>query len=98
MKYEGNRLRTEPSRRWANGFSCLCFALVGIPIAIRMRTAGFLISFFACFLPILCLYYPLLLVGVDQAKNGTVPPQAAWLGDLLLAMIGGWQLRHVFRY
>ena len=23
------RLRTEPYRRWASGFSCLCFVLVG---------------------------------------------------------------------
>src|SRR5262249_3720339 len=29
------RMRTEPPRRWANGFSCLCFCLVGAVMSIR---------------------------------------------------------------
>ena len=45
------RLHTEPWRRWANGFSCLCFVLVGAPMAIRLRHAEFLAIFFVCFLP-----------------------------------------------
>ena len=39
-----NRIIMEPWRRWANGFSCLCFVLVGAPMAIRMRNADFLTS------------------------------------------------------
>ena len=27
-----NRIIMEPWRRWANGFSCLCFVLVGAPM------------------------------------------------------------------
>ncbi|MBX9792016.1 MAG: LptF/LptG family permease [Pirellulales bacterium] len=92
------RLRLEPYRRWANGFSCLCFVLVGAPITIRRRNADFLTSFFLCFLPILVVYYPLLAVGVDGAKNGTLPPYSVWLGNVVFGAVGIWQLRWVTRY
>lgn len=92
------RLHTEPWRRWANGFSCLCFVLVGAPMAIRLRHAEFLAIFFVCFLPILLVYYPLLAVSVDQAKDGVFPPPAVWAGNLVLALWGVWLLRRVIRY
>jgi lipopolysaccharide export system permease protein len=92
------RLHTEPWRRWANGFSCLCFVLVGAPMAIRLRHAEFLAIFFVCFLPILVVYYPMLAVSVDQAKDGVLPPPAVWLGNVVLALWGVWLLRRVIRY
>jgi lipopolysaccharide export system permease protein len=92
------RLHTEPWRRWANGFSCLCFVLVGAPMAIRLRHAEFLAIFFVCFLPILLVYYPMLAVSVDQAKDGTMPPPAVWLGNIALACWGVWLMRRVVRY
>jgi lipopolysaccharide export system permease protein len=98
--HERNRLTRvimEPWRRWANGFSCLCFVLVGAPMAIRMRNADFLTSFFLCFLPILIVYYPVFILGVDQAKRGSVPPVAVWLGNVLIVLWGWWLLRRVIR-
>lgn len=92
------RLKTEPHRRWASGFSCLAFVLVGIPMAIRRRHAEFLASFFACFLPILLLYYPLLVVGLDQAKEGALPPIAVWASNGAFVAWGVWLLRRVVRY
>jgi len=92
-----NRIVMEPWRRWANGFSCLCFVLVGAPMAIRMRNADFLTSFFLCFLPILIVYYPVFMLGVDQAKRGAIPPVAVWLGNVLIVLWGWWLLRRVVR-
>ena len=92
-----NRIVLEPWRRWANGFSCLCFVLVGAPMAIRMRNADFLTSFFLCFLPILVVYYPVFMVGVDGAKDGRFPPIAVWTGNLLMAGWGWWLLRRAIR-
>ena len=92
-----NRIVMEPWRRWANGFSCLCFVLVGAPMAIRMRNADFLTSFFLCFLPILIVYYPVFMVGVDGAKDGRFPPIAVWMGNLLVVLWGWWLLRGVIR-
>ena len=92
-----NRLALEPWRRWANGFSCLCFVLVGAPMAIRMRNADFLTSFFLCFLPILVVYYPVFMLGVDGAKDGRLPPVAVWMGNLLIAVWGWWLLRRAVK-
>lgn len=101
FKFQENylaRLLTEPHRRWSNGFSCLCFAMIGAPMAIWRRNSDFLTSFFACFLPILVIYYPLLALGVDQAKAGKFPPYAVWLGNVIFALLGAWLLRKVIRY
>jgi lipopolysaccharide export system permease protein len=91
------RIVMEPWRRWANGFSCLCFVLVGAPMAIRMRNADFLTSFFLCFLPILLVYYPVLMLGVSRVKSGSLPAPAVWLGNILVMLWGVWLLRSVVR-
>jgi lipopolysaccharide export system permease protein len=97
-RYRLHRLHTEPWRRWANGFSCLCFVMIGVPVAVWLRFSEFIASFFICFLPILVVYYPLLAVSVDQAKDGVFPPQSVWLGNILLALAGIWMMRRVTRY
>jgi lipopolysaccharide export system permease protein len=92
------RLCAEPHRRWSAGFSCLCFVWVGAPMGIWFRNRDFLTSFFLCFLPILIVYYPLLMYTVDAAKNGSVPASLAWLGNLCLVAWGTFVLRKVIRY
>lgn len=92
-----SRLRTEPHRRWANGFCCLSFALVGIPIAIKRKHGEFLASFFVCFLPVLLLFYPMLFLGIGWAKAGRIPPFAVWTGNAVFAVWGYWLLQRVYR-
>ncbi len=92
------RLQTEPWRRWANGFSCFFFVLVGAPLAVRMKNSDLWTSFALSFLPVLILYYPLLMLGVDRAKSGALPPYCVWLGNVILAVVGLWLLRKVVRY
>ena len=70
------RLDLVPWRRWANGFSCLFFVMVGAPFAIRLRNADMWTTFGLCFLPILLVYYPLLMYGLDRAKSGVCRPTA----------------------
>ena len=93
-----HRLHTEPYRRWANGFSCFCFVLVGMPLAILRQKGEFLASFFMCFTPILLVYYPLLMFSVDRAKDGALPPATVWLGNTVLALWGMWMMRRVVRH
>jgi lipopolysaccharide export system permease protein len=92
------RLLSVPQRRWAGGFACLCFAMVGVPMAICLRNRDFLTSFFVCFLPILIVYYPLMIEGADAAKNGNLPTIAVWAGNIILMLWGVWLLRRVMRY
>ncbi len=91
-------MHTEPPRRWANGFSCLCFALVGTAMAIRMRNSDMLTSFALCFFPILLAYYPLLMFALDRAKAGELHPYVVWLANGVLVVWGMWLLRRVLRY
>jgi len=91
------KLHLVPWRRWANGFSCLFFVLVGAPLAIRLRNADIWTSFGLCFLPILLVYYPLLMYGLDRAKCGALPPYSVWLGNLVLAAVGSWLVYKVMK-
>lgn len=91
------RLHTEPWRRWANGFSCFAFVLVGAPLAVRMRNADVWTSFIACFLPILIVYYPLLAYGVDRSKAGDLPPISVWIANVVLMAVGFWMTRGIIR-
>ncbi|MEM6798631.1 MAG: LptF/LptG family permease [Planctomycetota bacterium] len=97
-EYTLNRLYAEPYRRWATGFSCLAFVMVGVPVAVIFRKGEFLASFFMCFAPILIVYYPLLMVSVDKAKGGAIPPISVWIGNLVLAVAGAYLMRRVLRY
>ncbi|QGJ72064.1 Permease [Planctomycetales bacterium 10988] len=91
------RVVIEPHRRWANGFSCLCFVIVGIPLAIQFRNAGYLTSFFYCFLPVLAIYYPLVALTVGQAKKGDFPALTLWAGNLLFLAIGAYKIWGIIR-
>jgi lipopolysaccharide export system permease protein len=93
-----SKLRTEPWRRWAMGFSCFFFIWLGIPLAISMKSADYWTSFGACFLPILLLYYPIFALGLDRAKNGTWPAYSVWLGNAILFVVGLWLMRKVYRH
>ncbi len=92
------RLHTEPWRRWAWGFSCFFFVLVGAPLAMIAKTSDYWSTFGLCFLPTLILYYPLFIFGLEQAKDGTVPPYGVWMGNGVLAMIGMMLILRVRRY
>lgn len=91
------RLLTEPWRRWAAGFSCFCFVAVGVPLAMLLRTSDIWTTFGLCFLPILVVYYPLFMAGVDRAKAGAAPPAVVWGGNLLLLGVGWWLMRKADR-
>jgi lipopolysaccharide export system permease protein len=83
----GNELETEWHLRISMAFGSLLFVLVGAPIGIRFARRDFLSAFMTCFLPIIAVYYPLMLGGVNMSKEGQLVPMASlWIGNLLLAI------------
>jgi lipopolysaccharide export system permease protein len=92
------KLRIEPWRRWAEGFSCFFFVLIGAPLAMIARTSDYWTTFGRCFLPTLLLYYPLFILGLNQAKDGAIPPYGVWLGNVALGAIGSVLVNRVRRY
>ncbi len=92
------KLKIEPWRRWAEGFSCFFFVLIGAPLAMIARTSDYWTTFGRCFLPTLLLYYPLFILGLNQAKDAAIPPYGVWLGNVVLAAIGLILVARVRRY
>ncbi len=97
LRRSTNRLRTETYRRLSNGFTCLCFALIGIPAAMLRRHSDVLTNFFVCFLPILAIYYPFLMVGDKMTTAGTAPPIAFWTGNVVFIVAGIMLLKRILR-
>ncbi len=58
-----------------------------MPVAMLWRHADGLTNFFVCFLPILAVYYPLLMIGEDLSTSGTLPPISFWMGNVILAIL-----------
>ena len=84
------RLNTELHGRFALSTSCLFFVLVGSPFSIMQARRQFLTSFLLCFLPILLVYYPAVLLMMNLSKSGTVNPAwAMWIGNVIL-FCGSW--------
>ena len=68
--------------RPALSFGCLCFVLVGCPVGIWLSRSDYLSSFITCFLPIVFIYYPLVLCGTKMAGQGKFHPALCiWAAD-----------------
>lgn len=78
---------------------CLCFVLVGCPVGIWFSKSDYLSAFVTCFLPIVLIYYPLMLCGLNVARAGRFPVALClWPANLLLALTALWLLRRLARY
>ena len=92
-------MNAELHSRPAMALGCLCFVMVGCPVGIWFGRSDYLSAFISCFLPIVFIYYPLLLCGSNFAKDGHLPAQVSlWLANGLLVIAGvglSWRLlRH----
>ncbi|MCA8984480.1 MAG: LptF/LptG family permease [Planctomycetaceae bacterium] len=94
----GHRLRTEYHSRFALAGSCFFFVLVGSPFSIIQAKRQFLTSFFMVFMPIVFLYYPAIMLAMNQAKNGILPPAwVMWIANIVTGFIGLYLLRRLMR-
>jgi lipopolysaccharide export system permease protein len=85
---EVRALDTELQMRPAIAFGCLFFVLVGCPAGIWFSKSDYLSAFIICFLPIIFLYYPLLLCGTGLARDGKILPLlSVWAADALMGLI-----------
>jgi lipopolysaccharide export system permease protein len=91
--------QTEKQLRTSMAFGSLLFVILGAPVGILFAKRDFLSAFISCFMPIILLYYPLTLFGVNLGKEGTLPPaQALWMGNLVLAALSIWAYPRVIKY
>ena len=82
--------------RPALSLGCFGFIIVGAPIGIWLSKSDYLSAFITCFLPIVLVYYPLMLCGTGMAKEGKIDPLLlVWGADIVLAIVGScflWKL------
>jgi lipopolysaccharide export system permease protein len=98
IQLETYALDTEMYMRPALSFGCLCFIMVACPVGIWFSRSDYLSSFITCFLPIVFIYYPLMLCGTNLAKEGKFHPAlAVWAADLVMAVAGVVLFRRLLR-
>ncbi len=89
-------LNVELNMRPSLSLGCLCFILAGCPVGIWFSRSDYLSSFITCFLPIVFIYYPLVLCGTGLAKEGRYDLfTMVWGADILMGLVGGvlfWRL------
>jgi lipopolysaccharide export system permease protein len=94
-----DELETEWWQRLSMACGSLLFVVLGAPIGIRFARRDFLSAFMTCFLPIITIYYPLMLFGVNMSKEGILPPYLSlWIGNVILAILAGLVLPPVIRH
>jgi lipopolysaccharide export system permease protein len=94
-----NRLHTEVHSRFALSCSCLFFVLLGSPFSMLQARRQFLTSFILCFLPILLIYYPVVMLCINLSKENDYfdPTWAMWIGNGLMFLAGMYVLRRLLR-
>jgi lipopolysaccharide export system permease protein len=94
-----NELETEWHLRISMGIGSLLFVFLGAPVGILFAKRDFLSAFMTCFLPIIGLYYPLMLFGTNLSKEGLLAPYySLWIGNGLLALLAGLVLPSVVKH
>jgi lipopolysaccharide export system permease protein len=82
-------LRTELATRPALSLGCFFFVLIGCPVAIWFQRRDYLSAFVTCFLPIVVMYYPLIMLGINLGKDGRAEPHyVMWLGNGVMGLVG----------
>jgi lipopolysaccharide export system permease protein len=77
----------------------LLFVILGAPVGIMFAKRDFLSAFITCFLPIIIVYYPLMLFGVNVSKEGMVGPLVSlWIGNAILFVAALFVLPPVMRH
>jgi len=79
----------EVFRRGALGVACAVFVFVGVPLGIRTRSGHLLSAFALACLPVLVLYFPLLIIAKSLAEAGKVPAgPALWAANVVVLLLG----------
>ncbi len=97
---ECNKFQTEIQMRLAMAWGTLFFVVLGSPVGIRFARRDFLSAFITCFMPIILVYYPMMLFGMNMGKEGLLNPvPALWSGNLILFLAAVlWAIRPVLKH
>ena len=98
VNIQTREILVEQYLRPALSLGCLFFVVVGCPVGIWFGRSDYLSSFISCFLPVIFIYYPLMLCGTGMAKDakfGTL--LTVWIADAVVAVVGAVFLRRLVK-
>jgi lipopolysaccharide export system permease protein len=88
----------EMNARPSLSLGCLCFVLVGCPVGIWFSKSDYLSAFITCFLPIVVMYYPLMLCGINMGRTGTIHPAfCIWAANALMTVTAFFLFRRLLK-
>ncbi len=94
-----NQFETEKQQRTSMALGSLLFVILGAPVGILFAKRDFLSAFMSCFVPIITLYYPLILFGINLGKEGTLDPvYALWIGNAVLIVLSVFVYPKIIKY
>ncbi len=96
-KRERSASRTEINKRFSFPFSCLAFALIGVPLGVtahrRETSIGFLMS-----LVVAVAYFLFIIVADALRGNPRLHPELlVWFPNVLFLALGAWMFRRLNR-
>jgi len=92
VEFQGKRIDTAPllteiNRKLSLAFASLSFALIAVPLALRLkkggRSTGFGLSLF-----LIIIYYALFTAGQALGEKGILPGISVWVPNILLGTSG----------
>jgi lipopolysaccharide export system permease protein len=81
---ECKKFDTEIQMRQAMAWGSLFFVILGAPVGILFARRDFLSAFISCFMPIILVYYPLMLFAMNLGKEDIIYPELVWTGNVVL--------------
>lgn len=91
IKLSEQQLRSvyyEYHSRPALALGCLIFAVVGCPVGLWFSRSDYLSITVVCFLPMIAIYYPILLAGGGVARDGKVPMLVGvWAANVICGLL-----------
>lgn len=97
MKWQS--FETEKHQRISMACGSLFFVLLGAPVGILFARRDFLSAFITCFVPIILVYYPLVLLGTNMGRDAILNPTLAlWMGNIVLAVGSGFVLPSIMKH
>ncbi len=79
----------ELALRSALAASAFFFAVVGIPLGVIASFAGRVGAYLLAIGPVVVIYFPLVIGGVNLARGGVPAYPALWAGNTVLLVVGG---------
>lgn len=99
FRRKAREARAELHLRIAQAVVAIPFVLLGCPIGILYQRRDFLQTFFVCFLPIITIYYPMMILCFNIFKEGAGPlVLSLWGPTFLMCVFSIPFLRRVIRF